>query len=159
MIAPSFHPATVRATCRPRTRASFGLTTRSIALLTAGFAFLIPGFWDARLSYAMLAWDALVLLAAVLDGMRLPRATRLAAARAWSNAPSLDSQTEIELTVENHGSVIIECRLIDDLPSALGDPSARQESIRITAFPRVPAAVRYRVEPQERGDCTTGQLY
>jgi uncharacterized protein (DUF58 family) len=159
MIAPSFHPATVRATCRPRTRASFGLTTRSIALLTAGFAFLIPGFWDERLSYAMLAWDALVLLAALLDGMRLPRATQLAAARAWSNAPSLDSQTEIELTVENHGSVIIECRLIDDLPPALGDPSARHEPIRITAFPRVPAAVRYRVEPQERGDCTTGQLY
>ena len=53
------------------------LTPRSIALLIAGFAFLIPGFWDPRLSYAMLAWDVLVLLAALLDGMRLPRADRV----------------------------------------------------------------------------------
>lgn len=73
MIAPSFHPGPVRATCEPRSRWSFGLTPRSIALLIAGFAFLIPGFWEPRLSYAMLAWDALVLLAALLDGMRLPR--------------------------------------------------------------------------------------
>ena len=75
----------------------------------------------------MLAWDALVLLAAMLDGMRLPRADKLSAARSWSNAPSLDSQTEIELTIENNGSVIIECRLIDDLPPALRDASGQQE--------------------------------
>jgi hypothetical protein len=89
MIAPSFHPATVRATCEPRSRASFSLTPRSIALLIVGFAFLVPGFWDPRLGYAMLAWDVLVLLAALLDGMRLPRAAELAASRTWSNAPSL----------------------------------------------------------------------
>jgi len=159
MIAPSFHPRTVRATYEPRGRFGFGLTPRSIALLIAGFAFLIPGFWVPRLSYAMLAWDAMVLLAALLDGMRLPRADRLTAARSWSNAPSLDSQTEIELTIENDGAVIIDCRLIDDLPPALRDASGQHEPIQITAFPRVPANVRYRVEPQDRGDCTTGQLY
>jgi len=159
MIAPSFHPAAVRATCEPRGRWSFGLTARSVALLIAGFGFLIPGLWDQRLSYAMLAWDLLVLIAAVLDCARLPRANKLAAMRSWSNAPSLDSQTEIELTIENQGSVIIQCRLIDDLPSALRDAAAQQEMIRVSSFPRVPASVRYRIEPQERGDCTTGQLY
>jgi len=159
MIAPSFHPAAVRATCEPRGRWSFGLTARSVALLLDGFGFLIPGLWDQRLSYAMLAWDLLVLIAAVLDGARLPRANKLAAMRSWSNAPSLDSQTEIELTIENQGSVIIQCRLIDDLPSALRDAAAQQEMIRVSSFPRVPASVRYRIEPQERGDCTTGQLY
>jgi uncharacterized protein (DUF58 family) len=159
MIAPSFHPAAVRATCEPRGRWSFGLTARSVALLIAGFGFLIPGLWDQRLSYAMLAWDLLVLIAAVLDGARLPRANKLTAMRSWSNAPSLDSQTEIELTIENQGSVIIQCSLIDDLPSALRDAAAQQEMIRVSSFPRVPASVRYRIEPQERGDCTTGQLY
>ena len=107
----------------------------------------------------MLAWDGLVLLAALLDGMRLPRAAMLIAARNWSNAPSLDSQTEIELTVENQGAVIIECFLTDDLPPALRDASDQLAPLRITAFPRVPAPIRYRVEPQERGDCTTGPLY
>jgi uncharacterized protein (DUF58 family) len=159
MIAPQFHPDEIRADCEPRGRFSFGLTVRTIALLVAGFVFLIFGLWDPRLSYAMLAWDALVILAALLDGLRLPKPASLIAARRWSNAPSLDSQTEIELTIENRGAVILECRLTDDLPPALMDATAHTEPIRLTAFPRVPASVRYRVEPQERGDCTTGLLY
>ena len=81
----------------------------------------------------------LVLLAALLDGMRLPRADKLTAARSWSNAPSLDSQTEIELTIENNGRVIIECRLIDDLPPALRDSSAEQ---RTDSSHRIPACAR-----------------
>jgi hypothetical protein len=77
MIAPSLQPGPVKAVCVPRRRWAFGLTSRAIGLLIAGFFLLIPGFWDSRLSYAMPVWDALVLLAAMLDGMRLPRATEL----------------------------------------------------------------------------------
>ena len=73
MISPQFHPGDVRAQCEPRGKLSFALTPRTIALLLAGFVFLIFGLWDVRLSYAMLAWDALVLLAALLDGLRLPK--------------------------------------------------------------------------------------
>ena len=159
MISPQFHPGEIRAQCEPRRKLSFGLTPRSIALLLTGFVFLVFGLWDARLSYAMLAWDALVLLAALLDGLRLPEASSLTAVRRWSNAPALDGQTEIELTIENHGAVILDCRLTDDLPPSLMDETAHPGPIRVTAFPRVPASVRYRFEPQERGDCTTGALY
>lgn len=159
MIAPQFHPDEIRALCEPRGRFSFGLTARTIALLLAGFIFLVFGLWDPRLSYAMLAWDTLVLVAALLDGLRLPKPASLIATRKWSNAPSLDSETEIELTVENRGAAILECRLTDDLPPALMDATAHTEPVRLTAFPRVPASVRYRIEPQERGDCTTGLLY
>lgn len=156
MSAHSLHPGSVRAICEPRRRWSFGLTARSIGLLTAGFLLLIPGFWESRLSYSMLVWDVLVLVAAVLDGMRLPPASQLAVTRAWSNTPALDSQTEIELTLENEGRTIIDCRLEDDLPPALApDPQVH----RLTAFPHVPARLRYQVEPQERGDCEMGSLY
>jgi uncharacterized protein (DUF58 family) len=159
MISPSLHPEPIRAACERRSRWSFGLTGRSVTLMIAGFFLLIPGFWDERLSYAMLAWDALILIAAFLDGRRLPRADQLIAARSWSNAPALDSETEIELTIENQGSVIVDCRLVDDLPPALKDAHAQPAPIRLTAFPRVPASVRYRVVPQERGDCAAGWLY
>jgi uncharacterized protein (DUF58 family) len=121
-----------------------------------GFFWLIPGFWDGRLAYAMPAWDFLVLLAALLDGLRLPRASQLSASRSWSNAPALDSETEIELTIENHGPMIVECRLMDDLPPAL---VAEPATLRLEAFPRVPASLRYRVQPTERGDWETGWLY
>ena len=156
MISPSLHPAPISAACQPRSRWAFGLTPRAITLLLVGFVGLIPGFWDPRLAYSMLAWDFLVLLFAFLDGLRLPSAAELAATRSWSNAPSLDSETEIELTIENHGKQIVECRLVDDLPTAL---VAHPATHLLTAFPRVPASLRYRVQPQERGDWQTGWLY
>jgi uncharacterized protein (DUF58 family) len=156
MISPSLHRGPVQAVCEARRRWSFGLTPRTIGLLTIGFLWLIPGFWNGRLAIAMLAWDGLILLAALVDGLRLPRANQLTVSRSWSNAPALDSQTEIELTVENRGSVIAECRLLDDLPPAFVDQPATH---RLTAFPRAPASLRYRVEPQERGDWETGWLY
>jgi uncharacterized protein (DUF58 family) len=156
MIEPSLQPGPVTAACLSRRRWAFGLTSRSIGLLILGFLWLIPGFWDDRLSYAMLGWDALVLLAAILDLRRLPRPAELKASRAWTNAPALDSETEIELAVENRGRVIVACRLEDDLPPAL---VATPEAQRLTAFPRVRSTVRYRIEPGERGDCEVHSLY
>jgi uncharacterized protein (DUF58 family) len=156
MILPSLHPEPVRAACERRRRWGFGLTPRAIGLLIAGFVWLIPGFWDERMSYAMLGWDALVLLGAVLDGLRLPHAAALVASRTWANAPALDSETEIELTLENQSRVIVDCRLEDDLPTAL---VAEPEPMKLIAFPRVPASVRYRVQPQERGDWDAGSLF
>jgi uncharacterized protein (DUF58 family) len=101
-------------------------------------------------------WEAVVLIAALLDGMRLPEPSQLTASRSWSNASSLDSETEIELSIENHGRMIVECRLLDDLPPALVAEPVTQ---RLTSFPRVPSQVRYRVQPRERGDWQTGWLY
>jgi uncharacterized protein (DUF58 family) len=156
MISPSLHPAPVSAVCERRRRWAFGLTARSIGLLLVGFVWLVPGFWDGRLAYAMPAWDALVLLAALLDGMRLPAADQLIASRSWLNAPALGSETEIQLTIENRGRMILDCRIVDDLPPSL---VAEPETLRLTAFPRVPAKPRYRVKPKERGDWETGWLY
>jgi len=156
MIAPSLHPAPITAPFERRSRFAFGLTPRTIALLLVGFLGLIPGFWDPRLAYSMPAWDGLVLLFALLDFLRLPAPQSLSATRTWSNAPALDSETEIELTIDNRGSLILVCRLDDDLPTSL---TALPQTHRLIAFPRVPASLRYRVHPQERGDCGTGSLY
>jgi len=156
MISPSLHPAPVRAGCHPRRRWAVGLTPLAIGLLAAGFLLLIPGFYEERFSYAMLLWDGLLLAAALLDGLRLPRAKQLIAERSWISAPALDSETEIELTIENQGRVIVECRLVDDLPLAL---ATRQATHRLRAFPRVAAHLRYRIDPGERGDWETGSLY
>jgi uncharacterized protein (DUF58 family) len=156
MISPSLHPAPISAAFEPRRRWAFGFTPRSIILLLVGFLGAIPGFWDYRLAYSMLAWDGLVLMFSILDALRLPEPHSLVATRTWSNAPALDSQTEIELTIQNNSNLIVDCRLLDDLPPAL---AALPATHRLTAFPRVPASLRYKVQPQERGDYQTGWLY
>ena len=156
MISASLHPEPVRAACRPRGRFAFGLTPRAIWLLVAGLALALPGFLYSRLGYGMLVWDALVLLAVLLDFLRLPSPQSITVERSWSNAPSLSSATEIEIAVEQNGGTILECRIVDDLPEALvGVPGTR--SLRV--WPRVRAALRYTIDPRERGDVTTGAVY
>jgi uncharacterized protein (DUF58 family) len=156
MISSSLHPEPVRAVCQPRGRFAFGLTPRTIWLLAAGLLLAQPGFFHASWGYGMLVWDALVLLMALLDGLRLPAAQRITIERSWSNAPALDSETEIELAVEHSAETILECRLVDDLPDALvAAPATRN----LRVFPRVRAALRYKIEPRERGDVRAGAVY
>src|SRR5579871_5842546 len=135
MISPSLHPEPVRAAFERRRRMGLGLTPLAIALLLFGFVWLIPGLWHWQIAFAMLAWDALILIAVLLDGLRLPPPDQFLGERSWANAPSLDSETEIELTIENRGRTIVLCRLVDDLPPAL---VALPATHRVTAFPRVP---------------------
>ena len=157
MISASLHPETVRAQCRLRRRwFAFGFTPRTILLLVAGLALALPGFFHAWWGLWMIPWDALVLTAAFFDWLRLPPAERIAVARSWSNAPSLSSATEIEIAVEQDGGTILECRIVDDLPEALvGVPATHS----LRAWPRVRATLRYKIEPRERGDVTTGAVY
>ncbi len=156
MISSSLHPEPVRAACKPRGRLAFGLTQRTIWLLAAGLLLALPGFFRPTWGYGMLAWDALVLLAVLLDGLRLPPAQQITIERSWSNVPSLDSETEIQLAVEQSAETILECHLVDDLPDAL---VAAPATHFLRAFPRVRATLRYKIEPRERGDVRAGQVY
>ena len=156
MIGPSLHPEPVRAACRPRGRFAFGLTPRTIWLLAAGLLLALPGFFSARLGYGMLAWDALVIAAVLWDGLRLPAAAAITVERSWSNAPALDSETGVEIAVEQSGATILDCRIVDDLPDALVAAPATH-SLRV--YPRVRAALRYSIEPRERGDARAGAVY
>ena len=156
MIAPSLHPEPVRAVCQARGRFAFGLTPRAIGLFAAGLLLALPGFFDARLGYGMLVWDALVATAALWDGLRLPAPHLISVERSWNNAPALDSETEIELAIEQYGGVTLECRLVDDLPRSLVPEPATHF---LKAYPGVRSTLRYRIEPRERGDARTGALY
>jgi len=157
MISSSLHPESVRAQCRPRRRAfSFGLTSRAIWLLAAGLLLALPGFFHTSWGFGMVEWDGLILAAAIFDWLRLPQPERLTIERSWSNAPALDSETEIELAVEQHGSGILQCRIVDDLPEAL---VATPPELRLRAYPNLRASLRYRFKPRERGDAQTGAVY
>jgi uncharacterized protein (DUF58 family) len=135
---------------------SFGLTVRALLLLAAGLLWLIPGYYIPRVAYGMLIWDGLILLAAVLDGLRLPRPSSLTLGRAWLSAPSLGTTTEIELSVAHQNPIVLDCLLTDDLPAHLLETPAQQ---RLRAYPRAIATVRYAVRPRERGDVEAGSLY
>jgi uncharacterized protein (DUF58 family) len=152
----SLHPEPVRANCKPRGRVAFGLTPRAMLLLAAGLLLALPGFFSDRLSFGMCVWDLIVCIAIVADALRLPAAHSIAIERSFSNAPALDSETVIELAVEQNGGAILDCRLIDDLPNALVVTPATHI---LRAFPGIRASLRYRIQPHERGDARAGDVY
>src|ERR1022692_330045 len=119
MVQPTLHPVQVTASCQPRGRFAVGLTARTLYLLAGGFLWLIPGYFQPRLAYGMLAWGGLILLAALLDGLPLPPPASLTAGRAWISAPSLGTSVEVELSVGHANNIRLDCSLIDDLPSQL----------------------------------------
>src|SRR5580658_4094185 len=160
MIAPSLHPGPVRAQAKPRGHFAYGLTQRTIWLLAGGLVLALPGFFDERLGYGMLVWDGVVLLAAFADWLRLPPPRAITVERSWSNAPALDSETEIELSVESiapeRGGTILECSLTDDLPPAL---VATPVTHKLRAYQGIRSSLRYKVEPRERGDVQAGAVF
>ncbi len=156
MIQASLHPDPVAAPCLSRSRFGFGLTRRTMVLLAAGFLWLIPGVVQPSLAYAMLLWDALVLLAALLDGVRLPPPQALHVGRRWLSTPSLGASTEIELSVVHSGKAWLESILIDDLPTTLVSTPVR---MRLRVWPHTVNTIRYRVWPLQRGDAVCGDVY
>ena len=156
MLQPTLHPAPATAPCQPRSRFAFGLTSRALWLLAAGFLWLIPGYRHPQIAYAMLLWDALILVTALLDGLRLPAPATLTASRNWLSTPSLGNTVEIELSVTNPNPILLECTITDDLPPQLLETPAIH---KLRAYPRQPATLRYAVNPRERGDVHTGNLY
>jgi uncharacterized protein (DUF58 family) len=98
----------------------------------------------------------LILLAVLLDGLRLPRPLTITAGRSWLAAPSLGAAVEIELSITHQNKIVLDCQLTDDLPPQLLDtPIAR----RLRAHPRLPATLRYAIKPRQRGDVEAGALY
>jgi len=157
MISPSLHPESVRGRCRPRRHNfSFGLTPRAIWLLVAGLLLGLPGFFHASWGLGMVEWDLVILAAAFFDLLRLPTPERIVVERSWSNAPSLDSETEVELAVEQDGRRVLLCRIVDDLPEALVATPVEHD---LRAYPNVRASLRERFAPRERGDVRTGAVY
>lgn len=156
MLQPSLHPDPITAPCQPRGRLAFGLTPRAIWLLAAGFLLLIPTWFAPSLWWFMPAWDAVILLAALLDGLRLPRPASITASRAWLSAPALGSPVEIELTIHQQSPILLFCDLIDDLPAELVETPSRHA---LRAHSHVNASLRYTLRPRHRGDVTAGDLY
>jgi uncharacterized protein (DUF58 family) len=149
-------PDTARAAAEPRRRLAWALTPRALYLMLAGCLFVVPAFFRERYAFGMVAWDLCVLLASILDAARLPAPRSIDVEREWLGAPSLGREVELEIAVTQHGSGLIYCTLLDDLPAPFLE---HPESHKVAAYPGARAAVRYRFTPAQRGDHATGKLY
>jgi uncharacterized protein (DUF58 family) len=149
-------PDPVRAAAEPRGHLAWALTPRALYLLLFGLLFLVPAFFRASFAWGMVAWDICVLIAAIVDGARLPPPGQIEATREWLGAPSLGREVQVELAITQHGHSLIHCTLLDDLPAPFLEEPVRH---RVAAYPEACVSVRYSFIPAQRGDHTAGKLH
>jgi uncharacterized protein (DUF58 family) len=145
----SLTPPERRAAARAVKRFPIAFGRSFFLVLAVGVLWAIPAFWDWRLLWAMVAWDACALLAWIVDLKRLPRPNQIVVARSWSGAASLGNQVEITLSVENLGGTSLEVRALDDIPATL---RLFPPDLLIKAAPGNRGAASYTARPLARGD-------
>jgi uncharacterized protein (DUF58 family) len=128
----------------------FGLTGLGMVLFSLGVVLAAPAFWHPRRFWFMFAWDAAVLLLAVLDAVWLPRPAAFRVTRSFLDSPQLGQATRVELRVEMADDVLVDLRLVDDLhPALIAAPGVQ----RMQVYPRDAAtSVKRRCIPAQRGD-------
>ena len=152
-------PAPVRAAARGQ-RFGYALTPRALLLLLAGCLVAIPGFFHSRTSWgwtwAMVAWDGLVLALAILDAALLPSPEKITVERRFENSPVLGEQTAITVEVTQDSNQIVEMRVTDGLDPVL---DAMPTAKRVLAYPRDAARVAIECTPNARGDVRLGEIF
>jgi uncharacterized protein (DUF58 family) len=134
----------------------YALTQRALLLLVVGCLLTIPGFFHSRWGFAMLAWDALVLLLAVLDGARLPAPASIEVARRFDQSPILGEPTQVTLEVTQDSNSILDIRITDALHPSLDSMPATH---RVVAYPRDTVRATFSCTPNTRGDVTLGKIF
>lgn len=104
-----------------------------------------------------LAADAVLLLAAVADGVLAPGRRVLRVERSAPARLSLGGTGEARVVVQNSGARPARLRLTDDVPPALVREGAEEQEV--TVPPGRDATLRYRLRAEERGTATLGDVH
>jgi uncharacterized protein (DUF58 family) len=134
----------------------FGLTARALLLLITGVLWAIPAFFHPHRLWMMLAWDGLIALLIVVDGVGLPAPSAITVTRRFLNSPALGECTEIEFEVVQRSNGIVTVVVTDDLHPALM-PMPRP--VTVVAYPRDAVRAVMECYPGRRGDLRLGKIY
>jgi uncharacterized protein (DUF58 family) len=153
---PTLIPPETSSAARSYKRIGFAFGDRFFMLLFVGLVWLGPAFFDPRFVYAMLAWDAFVLLVWFADVAHMPRPAQLAVKRRWHSPAALSIESEVGLILENSSGSSIQAKLIDSVPLEL---RTEPPTISVRASGRSEGVGSYRIRPIERGDANLGHCY
>lgn len=149
-------PVEVEAATHSYKRVGVAFGGRFFTLLLVGLVWLVPAFLDLRFVYALLAWDALVLLAWYIDLAQLPKPWQLAVKRTWRAPAALSIPSNVDLTLINSSNKSVRATLVDTVPVQL---RTEPPVLTVTARARNQAVATYEICPAQRGDATLGDCY
>jgi uncharacterized protein (DUF58 family) len=149
-------PDEVEARARSHGRVGVAFGDRFFMLLFVGLGWLAPAFVDLRFIYALLAWDALVVLVWLADLTRLPKPAQLTVRRSWRSPAALSIPSDVTLTLLNSSPVSIYANAVDAVPPQLRD---EPPSLTLRASAENEGTAIYCVCPSHRGDAKVGDVY
>lgn len=152
----SLVPHGVEATARSYKKAGVAFGGRFFLLLLIGLVWLGPAFVQYRFVYAMLAWDALVVLAWILDLTSLPPPSKLKIRRSWRAPVALSVSSEVEITLINESSRSIHTTVLDTVTAQL---RSAPPQVEISARAKNEGTATYTVRPAGRGPAKLGNAY
>jgi uncharacterized protein (DUF58 family) len=153
-------PQSASAKAKPLGKAGrwlgFGFTPLALILFCVGLVLAAPAFWHARRIGFMFGWDGLLLLAVLVDMVRMPRPAEFTVTRGFLDSPQLGVATRVEVGVRQESDAVVEVRVVDDLHMSL---VAAPEVQRVVAFPREEGVSVSTIYPRERGDFVLGRVF
>ncbi|HUI83400.1 MAG TPA: DUF58 domain-containing protein [Candidatus Binatia bacterium] len=149
-------PAVRQSPAEPYGRTGFAFGRRAFLLAAIGLVWLGPAFLNPRFALGILAWDVLLLLAAVADLYRLPRPEQLIVTRRWSGPVALSVGSSVEVLLRNGGRVTLLADVFDEVPAELRNQIPQVE---LTAPAGGEGAAQYDITPSARGDTPVGYVY
>ena len=149
-------PATQTAPAASVRRWSAAFQFRFFLAVFLGFLWIAPAWWDRRILYAMLAWDAVVIVAWIVDLRRLPSPREIMVSRRWAEPPSLDLDSQVELQVTNRSARGVSVSVEDEVPSTL---AAKLPKFTLGLPGRGTTRASFTVHPKVRGDIEVGKVF
>ena len=149
-------PPEIEAQTRSHSRWGVAFGDRFFMLLFVGLGWLAPAFVDLRFVYAMLAWDALVVLAWLADLAQLPKPAQIRVRRSWRSPAALSISADVDLTLLNSSRTSIYGTLVDSVPLQL-----REEPplLKLRARSQSEGTGSYRIRPMQRGDARLADCF
>ncbi|HEX8071196.1 MAG TPA: DUF58 domain-containing protein [Pyrinomonadaceae bacterium] len=134
----------------------FVFTRLFYALLAGGFVLLSLSWHRPALRWATLAYDAALLLFALLDARlsRWPAGVRVE--RELGGRFHIGAETEVRVHVYNEGARPFTARVKDEYPPALRLEAPREAAVRVA--PRASATLVYTLTPPRRGRYEFGRV-
>jgi uncharacterized protein (DUF58 family) len=148
-------PAPAEGQAVPAGRVPWSFGPRALRLFIVGLVLLVPVWIDARAIALLLAWDAIVLVAWLVDLRRLPSPAKLVLRREWGSTLTLAQPQRVTLTIRNGGNAPIHVELTDFVSQ---DLRAVPPTSTLAVPPGAEGKAVYDVVPRVRGDISLGRL-
>ncbi len=149
-------PAAITASAAGARRGAAAFQSRFLLALLLGLAWIGPAWWNRHILLALPIWDGMVILAWFIDLARLPPPAALKVTRRWSEPPSLNLDSQVELLLENSSARALEIHIEDDVPATL---CRELPAFTLSVPAHGIARAGYTIHPTARGDIRLGRVF